>query len=59
MKDLTNSAIDRQNIINNSKAIEKIQGFIGLTGLLYENEYLFTSKMSTSETKMIKTGRQK
>lgn len=45
MKDLTNSAIDRQNIINNSKAIEKIQGFIGLTGLLYENEYLFTSKM--------------
>lgn len=45
MKDLTQSAIDRQNILNNSQAVEKIQNFIGLTGLLYEGEYLFTSKM--------------
>lgn len=45
MKDLTQSAIDRQNILNNSKAVENIQGFIGLTGLLYQGEYLFTSKM--------------
>lgn len=45
MKDLTQSAIDRQNILNNSEAIEKIQNHIGLVGLLYEGEYLFTSKM--------------
>ena len=45
MKDLTQSAIDRQNILNNSQAIEKIRGYIGLSGLLYEGEYLFTSKM--------------
>lgn len=45
MKDLTKSAIDRQNILNNTEAIEKIQNHIGLVGLLYEGEYLFTSKM--------------
>lgn len=45
MKDLTQSAIDRQNILNNTEAIEKIQTHIGLVGLLYEGEYLFTSKM--------------
>jgi hypothetical protein len=45
MKDLTQSAIDRQNILNNSQAVEKIQNFIELTGLFYEGEYLFTSKM--------------
>lgn len=45
MKDLTQSAIDRQNILNNAQAVEKIQTYVGLTGLLYEGEYLFTSKM--------------
>ncbi len=45
MKDLTQSPIDRQNILNNTEAIEKIQNHIGLVGLLYEGEYLFTSKM--------------
>lgn len=45
MKDLTNSAIDRQNILNNSKALEKINNYVGLSGLLYEGEYYFTSKM--------------
>jgi hypothetical protein len=45
MKDLTQSATDRQNILNNNEAIEKIQNHIGLVGLLYEGEYLFTSKM--------------
>lgn len=45
MKDLTRSAVDRQNILNNSQAVEKIQSYVGLTGLLYEGEYLFTSKM--------------
>jgi hypothetical protein len=45
MKDLTQSAIDRQNILNNTEAIDKIQNHIGLVGLLYYGEYLFTSKM--------------
>ena len=45
MKDLTQSPIDRQNILNNNEAIEKIQNHIGLVGLLYDGEYLFTSKM--------------
>jgi hypothetical protein len=45
MKDLTQSAIDRQNILNNTEAIDKIQNHIGLVGLLYDGEYLFTSKM--------------
>jgi len=45
MKDLTQSAIDRQNILNNTEAVEKIQNLIGLVGLLYDGEHLFTSKM--------------
>ncbi len=44
-KDLTQSAIDRQNILNNTQAIENIQAKMGVTGLLYENEYKFTTKM--------------
>ena len=28
MKDLTNSAVDRQNILNNVEAIENIQTFL-------------------------------
>lgn len=44
-KDLTQSAIDRQNILNNTQAIDSIQSKIGITGLLFENEYKFTTKM--------------
>ncbi len=42
MKDLTVSAIDRQNILNNKKAVENIQSYLGITGMLFENEYRFT-----------------
>lgn len=42
MEDLTKSAIDRQNVLNNKFAIEKIQEQLGLTGMLFNNEYLFT-----------------
>jgi hypothetical protein len=42
MKDLTVSAIDRQNILNNKKAIENIQEYIGITGMMFEGEYRFT-----------------
>jgi hypothetical protein len=43
--DLTQSAIDRQNILNNTQAVENIQAKIGITGLFYDNEYKFTTKM--------------
>ena len=45
MKDLTNSNIDRQNILNNKFALAKIQEFIGLPWMLFEGEYKFTVQM--------------
>lgn len=42
MKDLTGSAIDRQNILNNKKAIENIQSYLGITGMHFQGEYKFT-----------------
>jgi hypothetical protein len=44
-RDLTQSAIDRQNILNNSQAIELLQSKLGLSGLLYKDEFKFTTKM--------------
>lgn len=46
MKNLTNSNIDRQNILNNRFALAKIQEFIGLPGMLFEGEYKFTVQMA-------------
>lgn len=45
MKDLTTSNIDRQNILNNRFAIEKMQSKIGITGMFFNGEYLFTKQM--------------
>ena len=45
MKDLTTSNIDRQNILNNRFAVEKVQSQIGVTGMLFNGEYLFTKQM--------------
>lgn len=45
MKDLTNSNIDRQNILNNRFALERIQEYIGISGMLFEGEYKFTTQM--------------
>jgi hypothetical protein len=42
MNDLTVSAIDRQNILNNKKAIENIQAYIGISGMLFEGEFRYT-----------------
>jgi hypothetical protein len=42
MKDLTVSAVDRQNILNNKKAVENIQAYLGISGMLFEGEYRFT-----------------
>jgi len=44
-KDLTNSNIDRQNILNNRYAIGNIQQYIGFTGILFKDEYCYTKKM--------------
>jgi len=35
MKDLTTSTIDRQNILNNRFALQKIQEYIGFSGMLF------------------------
>ena len=45
MKNLTNSNIDRQNILNNRFAVEKIQDYVGITGMLFKEQYCFTKKM--------------
>ena len=47
MEDLTKSAIDRQNVLNNKFAIEKIQEYLGLTGMLFHEEYKFTLQKIT------------
>jgi hypothetical protein len=45
MKDLTNSNIERQNILNNRYALEQIQDYVGLPAILFENEYWLTKQM--------------
>jgi hypothetical protein len=44
-KELTNSQVDRQNILNNSIAMNAIREYIGLSGMLFEGEYKFTKAM--------------
>jgi len=45
MEDLINSNIERQNILNNKYAVQRIQEYIGITGMIFENEYKFTTQM--------------
>ena len=40
--DLTTSSIDRQNVLNNSYALDKVQQHLGLGCLVWEGEALFT-----------------
>ena len=44
-KDLTKSGIERQNILNNKYALQRIQEYIGIEGMLFEGEYRFTKRM--------------
>lgn len=44
MKDLTVSAIDRQNILNNIDAVEDIQKYLGIGGMLFLGQYRYTKK---------------
>lgn len=48
MKDLTNSTIARQNILNNTYAIEEIKNAIGIEGILFDNQYLFLKNQIAS-----------
>ena len=43
-KDLTTSPLDRQNILNNCYALEKLEEHLGLGGVFYEGELLFTKQ---------------
>ena len=45
MKDLTSSNVERQNILNNKYAIERVQEYVGLPEMLFEGEYRFTKQM--------------
>lgn len=42
MKDLTVSAIDRQNILNNLSAVADIQEYLGIRGMFFQGEFRFT-----------------
>ena len=44
MKDLTTSAIDRQNILNNLEAVSNIQRYLGVSGILFDGEFRFTKE---------------
>ena len=43
-KDLTTSPLERQNILNNRYALEKLEEHLGFGGTLYEGELLFTKQ---------------
>jgi hypothetical protein len=43
-KDLTESSIARQNILNNNYALQEIQTAVGLRGVLFQGEYKFIKK---------------
>ncbi len=43
-KNLTTSAIDRQNILNNRYALEAIREEVGFIGILFENQFRFITE---------------
>ena len=43
-KDLTNSVVVRQNVLNNTYAVEEIQKAVGVKGVLFEQSYRFVKK---------------
>lgn len=43
-KDLTNSHIDRKNVLNNNLAIKELYGQLGFVGVLFEGKYRFTKQ---------------
>ncbi len=47
-KDLTNSAIDRQNILNNGLALQQIQKHLNLGGIAFDGDVYFTKQQLTA-----------
>lgn len=47
-KDLTNSRLDRQNILNNEIAVEEIQKKSGIEGILWEDKIFVTREMAAN-----------
>lgn len=47
-KDLTNSKIDRQNILNNNFAMNEIEKACDLKGILFEDKIAFTKEQIAS-----------
>jgi hypothetical protein len=43
-RDLTNSFVERRNILNNSLVIQEIYDQIGFLGVLFEGKYRFTKQ---------------
>ena len=43
-KDLTNSVVERQNILNNHYALSKAEEHLGLGGIEFKGEYVFTKQ---------------
>ena len=43
-KDLTNSAVVRQNVLNNAYAVQELQKAVGIRGVLFERAYRFVKK---------------
>jgi len=46
MKDLTNSTIERQNILNNKFALQHVQEYVGIEEMMFEGEFKFMKKMA-------------
>lgn len=42
MKDLTNSHIDRKNVLNNNTAVKEIYNQLGFNGIVFESKYRYT-----------------
>ena len=48
-KDLTTSAIERQNILNNPVALPRIQEALGVKALEFEGRYVLTKQATINE----------
>ncbi|NLK81252.1 MAG: hypothetical protein GX277_03510 [Bacteroidales bacterium] len=48
MKDLTNSTVARQNILNNNYAIEEVQNAVGIEGIMFDHQLRFLKSQIAS-----------
>ncbi|MEI7587707.1 hypothetical protein [Runella sp.] len=52
MKDLTNSPIERANILNNKMALQELFDLVGFTGVMYEGKYRYAKNKHLRATWM-------